>query len=128
MNDSTMAYDLFNAKLHEFVKDLGAAFPDVEDFKLFRNALTLAINFAPTKPQKMFNKFVVCHYDTQIRARDEQFFLAHDFSHLLTDDDFDIVERIRSVWGRMDEVNRNVVWKYLQVLLLLDQKCRAKST
>ncbi len=121
---ASMNHDLFNAKMQEFVRDLCSAFPDVEDFKLFRNALTLSLSFAPQKPQQMFDKFVVSHYAQYIMDRDEQFFLNHDFGHVVSDDDFDIVERIRNVWDRMDDGNKDIVWKYLRILLLLNNKCK----
>jgi hypothetical protein len=118
----SLATDIFNSKMQEFIRDLSDAFPDMQDFKLCKNALNLAVSFSPEKPQKIFHIYVAVPYETEIIEKDEGFFLAHDFREVLMDGDFDIVDRIRSVWHRMSEDNKFIVWKYMQVLLLLDKK------
>ena len=114
----------FNATLRQLFADLSSAFPGNEDFRLAKSALQLAVSFTPEKPQQVFHKYVALVYADQISARDEGFFLQHDFDHLVTETaDFDIVHRIRTVWGDMSDDNRGTVWKYLQALLALDRKC-----
>ncbi len=116
--------DLFNAKLQEFVRDLSKSFPEVQDFKMFNTGLALALGMSATKPQQMFDALVARRYSQQIIDRDEKFFEDHEFDQVsaLTDD-FDIVSRVRAVWDRMDAANKDVVWKYLQVLLALNTRC-----
>ncbi len=119
-------FDLFNAKLQEFVRDLAKSFPEVEDFKMFKTGLALAIGMSATKPQQMFDVFVAQRYSKQIMERDEAFFDDHDFSQVTAlTDDFDIVRRLRGVWDKMDAANKEAVWKYLQVLLVLNGRCKS---
>lgn len=118
-----MALDIFNAKMQEFLNDLVAAFPDVQDFKMCKSALTLALSFYPKKPQEIFNTYVAVPYKSFIIDKNEEFFLSHDFKHVVNSDaDFDIVERIRNVWGVMSDTDKESVWKYFQILLVLNQK------
>lgn len=121
---SAATTELFNAKLFEFVSDLGTAFPDVQDFKICKSALGMAMNLGPDKPHKIFHQFVVMPYEQHIMVQDEAFFLQQDFREVLADGDFDIVDRIRGVWKRMTDKDKENVWKYLQVLLVLDRKVR----
>ena len=116
--------DLFNAKLQEFVNDLSTAFPDVQDFKIYQNALALAVSFSPGQPRAMFHTHVATPFATHILAKDEAFFFGDEFtSAVRSGGDFDIVQRISGVWKRMSAVDQESVWKYMQVLLLLDRKC-----
>ena len=122
-SSSNILYDIFNAKLKEFASEMSRAFPAVDDLATLNNALELAIAFTPSKPCELFHAHVVEPYEQQILAQDEAFFIQGDprerTSAYLP---FDIVERIRALWSRMTSDDKETVWQYLQVLILLDRK------
>jgi hypothetical protein len=122
---------LFNRKLEEFAADLAGTFPEVKDFSKLRNSLRIALTLTPALPRALFHQYVVAPYEKQILARDEHFFLddASEFrTHLPQQGgsvSLDLVKTIQGIWRSLGEGNKDVIWKYLQVLVLLDQKCAA---
>jgi hypothetical protein len=125
---------LFNRKLEEFASDLATTFPEVKDFATLRTSLRMALTLTPALPRALFHQYVVAPYEKQILARDEQFFLddRSEFKKQLTqqtgggaggDVSLDLVKTIQGIWRSLGEGNKDVIWKYLQVLVLLDHKC-----
>lgn len=124
-----MALDLFNAKLQELVGELCESFPDTPDFRTLRTALSLSLALSPETPRRCFNKYVTVPYSAQILKRDHEFFLANSFDDKLVNaGDLDILARVRSVWGRMTAEDQDAVWKYLQVLIALDNRIALSSS
>lgn len=116
----------FNNKLDEFLRDLHDTFPDLHDFKVLRNGLTLAKNLDEKMPQKFFDEYVANEYEGFIIKQDEQFFLEHDYKKVVDEYsvDLDIVGKLKEVWSTLDDDNKDVVWKYMKVLVLLNRKCK----
>ena len=119
--------ECFNTKLTEFLSDLVVCFPDAKDLKMFRSGLQLAINMNPTLPQKVFDEHMTEAYEKSILDRDDSFFLHEDYSHITETHnvDLDIINMLKGMWHTLDETNKNAVWKYMQVLVLLNRKCKA---
>lgn len=109
--------DLFNKKLAEFVGELITIYPSVDDFKTFQMGLCASLMVDKKLPVQYFKTYVVEPYEGQIMAQDEKFFIQKkeygEYS------DFDIVSRLKAVWGVMDAENKVVIWKYMQVLVYL---------
>lgn len=118
---SVTLVDLFNAKLKEFSDDLCKAFPNVSDFSTLKSAVALAVNLAPSQPYQFFRQHVVSPYASQILAQDENFFLSQE---LLVEEagGLDVVQRLRGVWADMTNDDKDSVWKYLKVLILICNK------
>jgi hypothetical protein len=121
-------YDIFNKKLIEFINDLIYICPEVDDFKSFKIATHMSACTAPKLPQKMFNECVVQPYSNKIVERDENFFLTESYSNF--DDYFkefgytiDIVGSLKSIWKTLDDENKKTIWKYLQILMQISNKC-----
>ena len=116
-----MAKELFNAKIQEFVSDLAAAYPDIGEYKQCKSALSLAVRLSPEQPQRLFRQMVVVPFKQHILDRDEVFFIGHDFKDVVSD--FDVVSRIRASWQHMSAEDKSSVWKYLQLLIMIDERC-----
>lgn len=126
--ESLTYFECFNTKLDEFLKDLNVAFPELADVKVLRNGLKLATALDKKMPQIYFNQNIANVYEKHILNKNEDFLLNHDYADLTTDKtngiDLDIVGKIKQLWCQMDEENKEAVWKYLQVLVLLNKKCQ----
>jgi SMC interacting uncharacterized protein involved in chromosome segregation len=116
----------FNNKLDEFLKELHETFPNFHDFKVLRNGLNIAKTLDEKMPQSLFNEYVARDYETFILQQDEQFFLTHDYKAEVDQYsiDLDIVGKLKEIWGSLDEENKEAAWKYMKVLVLLNNKCK----
>ena len=126
------AKELFNNKLQEFVADLATAYPDIPDLSLYKSALRLAVSFSPDQPQRLFRQLVSMPFKQHILDRDEAFFLEYDFDTCLKQSrdavpgvvDLDIISKIRSVWHHMGAQDKENVWQYLKLLVMIDERCQ----
>lgn len=110
---------MFNKKLIEFVDDLAQAFPDFGDFKVMKNVLMIACNMTPIIPSNIFNQTAI-KYEQQILNRDEQFLLEEKYDD--TNVDMSIADKIKDIWKQTDAENKEVIWKYLNLLVAINNK------
>lgn len=110
---------VFNSKLMEFVNDLSLVCPRVADFKPL---LTLALNVDKTAGITIFDKYAN-KYEPYIMEKNEHFFLNENYI-TSSSTKHDLIMEIKSVWTTLSEENKETVWKYLHVLLLLYKKHR----
>lgn len=120
-------YTAFNNKLVEFVSDLSNTFPEMHDLKVLKSGIQLAKTVDIKMPRQVFNEHVADVYEQQILDKNEDFFLKEDYSHITQAHglDIDIVSKLKEIWGTLDQENRNIIWKYLEVLVLLNRKCKS---
>jgi hypothetical protein len=126
MSEVTTYYECFNNKLEEFLQDLSSSFPDVKDFKLVKNGLQLAKTIDVKMPQRVFDENVANRFEERIIKKDEQFFLTENYADILEDNnvDLDVVSKIKDIWSSLDDCDKDTIWKYLHVLVILNRKCR----
>lgn len=118
---------LFNRKLEEFANDLASTFPEVNEFVMLKNSLRLAFMMTPKLPQAIFNQRVAIPYETHIVNKDEGFFLAENYTQTLEDTgvtNLDIVAQIKHIWTTLSPTHKETIWKYFQVLIVLNRKCQ----
>ena len=92
----------------------------------FARALNLAVSFSPEQPQRLFRELVTKPFKEQIMSKDDAFFISYDFQPVAQSNSFvdlDIIAKIRSVWDHMAPQDKDHIWKYLQVLVLIDERC-----
>jgi hypothetical protein len=116
-----MASTLFNNKLTEMVTELTTAFPDVSDLRLLHAGLSVMIGMSPQQPREIFHQYVAVPYGEHVLNRNEQFLLSQDYKEV-ENLAVDVVGHIRDLWHRMSTEEKNAVWKYLQVLLMLNKR------
>lgn len=114
-------YDIFNEKLKALSTDLVNICPEVPDFMMLRNAINLSMSVDRKLLQQYFAKYIAAPYGDFIRQQNEDFFLCHNYEHV--DVANDVVEKIKLVWSSLDEHNKNTIWKYFHVLLVLSNAC-----
>jgi len=116
-------HSLFNKKFEEFLNDLVATYPEETDLRAMRSMLEWTIKaMGPKVPQEMFDSCVAVPYGDKIIARNESFFLEecpYDTRYA----DINIVNKLKAKWKVLSDENKEVVWKYLLVLMVLNSKC-----
>ena len=126
-----MFYERFNDKCDEFCKDIISSFPNIDQFKHIRSGLTLVKNIDLKSPQHIFYKNIYkTPYKKYILDRNEQFFLSKNeftVSHSNNEkqeywDEF--IENLRVIWSTLSEQDKDNVWKYFHILLILSEKCQ----
>lgn len=129
MTDKLTFIRLFNQKAEEFCKDLASTFPEVNEFKQLKSAMLLLKNLDEKKPREIFHKFMTQQFKDCIMSRDENFFMNDVHIHVVQVDGIDtsqwenIVNLLRSLWIGLSDDNKDVIWKYFQVLITVSDKC-----
>jgi len=113
----------FNTTFSEFIDDIIQLFPNDSELKMYKSAISAAIRFNDKLAIEVFNESIVKNYGEQLLAKDESFFLSHDYSDVVVNKDYNaIIDKIKNCWTSMSVENKNIVWKYFRVLILLSQK------
>jgi len=118
-------YELFNEKLEEFFKELIVAFPDISEFRKFKSGLTLLKNVNSKTPQIIFNEYVATKFKDALLAKDETFFLDNDDYGITVKKDYwnEFIVQLKLLWTNINQNNKDVIWKYLNLLYILNEKC-----
>lgn len=114
----------FNDTLVELVDDLIRVFPQDSDFRMYKLALQGAMIADSTMIHGIFRERVCNIYGERILARDEQFFLTNSYSDMKQEfsQADQLITKLKGCWSSLNSEQREVVWKYLRVLVLLDRK------
>ena len=125
------ALSAFTNQLLNLIKNLSEMYPSDPDIQFTNTTVNFLKSSNPRKLQKIFEEYVK-QYETQIMKKDENFLLNNNFiednkdlSHDEKQVDYDetIIDNLRKYWKDMDEESKENIWKYLQVLLILSNKC-----
>ncbi len=120
------ALTAFNTCLMQWIDELIETYPDDYDFKTFKNAI---IALKKVNPRQIHTSFVsnVGPYRAAIAKRDEDFIIKSATVELSesskVDDAGFLITKLNKYWTEMSENNRNANWKYIDVLLMLADKC-----
>lgn len=117
-------YNIFNDKVSEFFTDLSKAFPDVKEFSSFKTGLNLMKNLDVKKPQQIFDKYISTPYRDYFLKRNEDFFLTNQYDIWSEHVDYwqNFITKLRYIWKSLKDDNKDVIWKYFQVLVALNDK------
>ena len=120
----------FTNQIYNLSLNLSKMFPEDPDLAFTKNAVYMLKKNNPRKLQTAFNEYIY-KYNDQVMKKDEKFLIETDFL-----DDENVREKatnveyaekimcnLRKYWNQMDEESKENIWKYLQVLMLLNQKC-----
>jgi hypothetical protein len=123
---SSNFYERFNDQAYEFMKELSELFPQVGEFNRFKSALNVLRNLNTKTPQNFFNKYIVSSYRNVLLEKDENFFL-NEKQFGIKDDNaqywFEFIEKLQEIWKTLDPENKEIIWRYFKVLVLLSDKC-----
>jgi hypothetical protein len=122
-------FELFNKKLLEFVEDLIFIFPEENDFRVFKNTCQWAIRIKMEFAQSLFHSCVYEPYGDKVINKDESFFIQESFQEYdqylsQYNNDLNLVQKIKNIWKDLDDLNKDAIWQYLRVLVVLNKKCK----
>jgi hypothetical protein len=121
-------HTIFNEKMLEFATDLCNVFPDVTEFKRFRSGVIMLQNVNPKTLETIFRTYVLLKYKDKILSKNEDFFLEHNEFEIhsqKTDYWLTLIEEIKKMWVNLDTDNKDTIWKYLQIMIILSEKCHS---
>ena len=119
-------FNLFNSKLIEFANDLIYIFPNVEDFKIFKFACEWFVVVDKEYPERFFKYCMGDVYDDKIIQKDESFFLEESFTHIkYYGHDMNLISKLKKIWTNLDNTNKDCIWKYLNILMLISKRCNS---
>ncbi len=112
---------VFNDHFVEFINDIQAVFPEDPDILTAKNGLIAIRKANPKLLVKIWVKYVVTPYRTQIEGGDITFFLTKDYSTDLTRTDnadkiMESIDRLREPVKQMSAENQAKTMKYIQNL------------
>ena len=131
--DNQKFYNIFNTKIIEFLNDLIVLFPNDYDFKMYKTAINLVKLADNKKPLQYYKKFVTDEYKEHINNRNDKFFLEHDYSEIINDNELNsevgasdisskIVNRLKGYWSSLSDDNKVIVWDYFTLFLKISEK------
>jgi hypothetical protein len=117
----------FNTQLDRLLENLINYFPGNDNFKNFQTIFSLLKTTNPRKIMTLFKTYVTEKYKTQILEKNEEFFMENKFEEEksnIKNDNYadDLIKQLKEHWSMIDEKNKDIIWKYFQVLVVLSEK------
>jgi hypothetical protein len=121
----------FNNQITNLVNNLADMFPEDADLQFTKNSVSFLKKNNPRKLQKIFSSYIAI-YNTEINNENENFFLKKDFIKEDFKDDindesqhysYEIMRNLKKYWTIIDLESKKNIWKYLKVLIILNEKC-----
>lgn len=113
----------FNNLIFKFTDDLIETFPEENDFKVYKRALTI-LKSANAKKMCVIFKSYSHIYKEKILAKDETFFMQNEYSEIKQANDDEntveaVINKLKVYWTELSEENKDKIWKYLETLIKL---------
>lgn len=110
----------FNKIVEKFLEELGSILPDEKDIVIFQSQLGVMTMVDPSKIIKSFIQHLYPYKD-KIMSKDEAFFLGDGVQ--IKQDYLSEAIHLTELWkNKLSEQNKQVVWKYFQVMTVLAEK------
>lgn len=120
MTEANAVFKEFNKATKEFIKELIVNFPHFESLKLMLNFFTISKKLNKKLPHKLFNKYLVKPYHTQLMNKDNDYFTSDKFTFSFWNT---FVDQAKVIWADLSHENREAIWKHIHVLIALNKKC-----
>jgi hypothetical protein len=113
----------FNNLIFKFTDDLIETFPEENDFKVYKRALTI-LKSANAKKMCVIFKSYSHMYKEKILAKDETFFMLNEYSEIKKANDDEntveaVINKLKIYWTGLSLENKDKIWKYLETLIKL---------
>jgi hypothetical protein len=116
--------DAFYDQYEDFLQQMQQVFPEDPDWPLYIAGLAI---FRRTNPLVVVKKtwHHLSPYVEQIKNRDEQFFLNHDYSKHIDDEEpmEQTIAKLRGMWLQLSQHNKNIICDYVTNILYLAKRC-----
>ena len=117
----------FNTQLDRLIENLIQYFPENGDFKKFDTICKLLQKTHPRKLMELFTSHITIKYKEHILEKNEDFFLNNTFQEEkanVSNENYanELIKRLKDNWNQIDDKNKDIIWKYFQVLVVLSEK------
>ena len=113
-------YKRFNKLISTFLSDLKKTLPNEKKIKVVSSQVETLILLTPKKIFKSCVKFIYPHKE-QILNKNEQFFLEQKLN--VQKDYLSEALELKTLWTtKLSPQNKEVIWKYFKILILLIEK------
>ena len=118
----------FTNQLLNLMGNLCDMYPSDPDLSFTKTSIQLMKKSNPRKLQEIFEEYVAIH-EKAIMEKNGDFFIKRDFVktdfNQVADSDYanKIMENLKKYWSSIDSESKENIWKYLQVLLILNKRC-----
>jgi hypothetical protein len=117
----------FNSQLIKFFEDLSETFPEEKEIRAALEGLQFARKSNPRLILDMFYEHIA--KDLRTAILEENVDKIIEFGRLKISQQFNEIMPALSIfdkhWSTLSDANRNIIWKYLKVLIVLCDKARA---
>jgi len=116
----------FNSQLIKFFEDLSETFPEEKEIRAALEGLQFARKSNPRLILDMFYEHIA--RDLRTAILEENVDKIIEFGRLKISKQFNEIMPALSIfdkhWSTLSDANRNIIWKYLKVLIVLCDKAR----
>jgi hypothetical protein len=114
----------FNVTFNEFIDDIIRIFPNDQDLKVYKAGIQTAIVLDNKYIITRFNDSIVDKYGKQLLERNDAFFLNHDYTDVISyNKEYNaVILKVKNAWSSMNTENKEIMWKYFKILILLSNK------
>jgi hypothetical protein len=121
---------LFNNTLSQFVDDLLRLYPEDKDFREFKTGIMLVTNLREDQLIRLFIAGMRPEYKAALREHDADGIKRESYELSKHPDNKNnkveqIVEKVYTYWERLDAINRDMIWKYVDTILIIIDKYEA---
>jgi hypothetical protein len=110
----------FNKIMNKFLDELQQILPEEKDIIIFKSQVDVTIMINPNKILQSFIKYAY-PYKQHIMEKNESFFLGNGVS--VKQDYISDAIHLTELWKtKLSDANKEVVWKYFQVMIIIAEK------
>jgi hypothetical protein len=125
-NDKGILLSAFNTQFYDFLDDIESVFMNDNGIKRAKNALVLIKKVNPALVIKLWYKYIVVNYESEIDSNNIDFFIEKDYKNDLrylnsSDDIAKHIDSLREPVRNMGESNQQKSFMYIKNLCILSR-------
>jgi len=125
-SDKSILLTAFNTQFYDFLDDIESVFMNDNGIKRAKNALYLIKKVNPTLTIRLWYKYIVVNYESEIDSNNINFFIEKDYKNDLrylnsSDDIMKHIDSLREPVRSMGESNQKKSFMYIKNLCILSR-------
>ena len=125
-SDKSILLTAFNTQFYDFLDDIESVFMNDNAIKRAKNALILIKKVNPALVIKLWYKYIVVNYESEIDSNNINFFIEKDYKNDLrylnsSDDIMKHIDSLREPVRSMGESNQKKSFMYIKNLCILSR-------
>lgn len=125
-SDKSILLTAFNTQFYDFLDDIENVFMDDNGIKRAKNALVIIKKINPALVIRLWYKYIVVNYESEIDSNNINFFIEKDYKNDLkylnsSDDIMKHIDSLRGPVRNMGESNQKKSFMYIKNLCILSR-------